>query len=465
MAGSDIISALGAGSGFDTKAIVDALVAAERAPKQSQIDRGLRETEAQISAYGIVSSTLDSLRSAFGLLKDASDFAAFNVSNSSTDSFSVTASSSASPGTFSVEVVQLADKDAFASNGFSAADVSLNSGATITVQIETPSGSGSLTSLEIDSPTPQAIIEAINEADLGITATLYDTGTDSDPYAIVLNGDTGSENSFTVSTNSASLDFSTRLSSAQDAQLEIDGLALFRSTNQIDDAITGLTINITQTMTEATKLSVTRDTTAIEEAAQTLVDVYNDVDLIFTDLATSGGVTDDSGALSGDSTLRFIRNQIREMVTSSSSTASGDINYLSDIGIQITRSGTLALDTEVLADALSNSFSDVVTALSADTDDDSEIGEASRGIAGDASKAIADFLASDGTINEITTQAQNASNDYTLALAELEARMEGVYERYINQFSAMESLVDQMNSTRDFLKTTLENLPFTNRDS
>ena len=294
MAGSDIVSALGAGSGFDTKAIVDALVAAERAPKQSQIDRGLRETEAQISAYGIVSSTLDSLRSAFGLLKDASDFAAFNVSNSSTDSFSVKASSSASPGTFSVEVVQLADKDAFASNGFSAADVSLNSGATITVQIETPSGSGSLTSLEIDSPTPQAIIEAINEADLGITATLYDTGTDSDPYAIVLNGDTGSENSFTVSTNSASLDFSTRLSSAQDAQLEIDGLALFRSTNQIDDAITGLTINITETMTEATKLSVTRDTTAIEEAAQTLVDVYNDVDIIFTDLATFGGVTDDS---------------------------------------------------------------------------------------------------------------------------------------------------------------------------
>jgi flagellar hook-associated protein 2 len=153
------------------------------------------------------------------------------------------------------------------------------------------------------------------------------------------------------------------------------------------------------------------------------------------------------------------------MVTSSSSTASGDINYLSDIGIQITRSGTLALDTEVLADALSNSFSDVVTALSADTNDDSEIGEASRGIAGDASKAITDFLASDGTINEITTQAQNASNDYTLALAELEARMEGVYERYINQFSAMESLVDQMNSTRDFLKTTLDNLPFTNKDN
>ena len=88
MAGSDVISALGAGSGFDTKAIVDALVAAERAPKQSQIDRGLRETEAQISAYGIVSSTLDSLRSAFGLLKDASDFAAFNVSSSSTNSFS-----------------------------------------------------------------------------------------------------------------------------------------------------------------------------------------------------------------------------------------------------------------------------------------------------------------------------------------------------------------------------------------
>ena len=34
--------------------------------------------------------------------------------------------------------------------------------------------------------------------------------------------------------------------------------------------------------------------------------------------------------------------------------------------------------------------------------------------------------------------------------------MEGVYERYLTQFSAMESLVRQMNSTRDYLEGQFE---------
>ena len=55
-------------------------------------------------------------------------------------------------------------------------------------------------------------------------------------------------------------------------------------------------------------------------------------------------------------------------------------------------------------------------------------------------------------------------SDYESKLLDLDARIERVRERYITQFSAMQSLVDQMNSTRDYLKQQLDNLPFTSKD-
>src|SRR5210317_2304316 len=102
MAGSDIISALNAGSGFDTASIIDALVAAERAPKQSQIDRGIEQSESKISAYGVVTSALQSLKTAFAGLKDSSDYQWFSVNNQNTDEFVITASVDSEPGNHSV---------------------------------------------------------------------------------------------------------------------------------------------------------------------------------------------------------------------------------------------------------------------------------------------------------------------------------------------------------------------------
>jgi len=198
-----------------------------------------------------------------------------------------------------------------------------------------------------------------------------------------------------------------------------------------------------------------------------LVSVYNDVQTVFNALKTPADDSEDelAGALSGDSTFRSIRDDVREMVTSLSTTPSGDINYFSDLGVSITQSGTLTIDESALATALSTKFSDVVSALSADTEDQSEFGDASRGLAGDASKQITDLIASSGMIRTVTDNAEAKSAQYAIELEDLDSRMEAIRARYVAQFAAMESLVDQMNSTREYLKTQLENLPFTNKNN
>ena len=74
------------------------------------------------------------------------------------------------------------------------------------------------------------------------------------------------------------------------------------------------------------------------------------------------------------------------------------------------------------------------------------------------------MLKSTGTISTVISDATSDLSDYETKLLDLDARMERVRERYITQFSAMQSLVDQMNSTRDYLKQQLDNLPFTSKD-
>lgn len=468
MAGSDIIGALNAGSGFDTASIVDALVAAERAPKQSQIDRGLEQSNAKISAYGVVTSTLQTLQTAFAGLKDSSDYQWFSVNNQHTDEFVITASVDTDPGNHSINVDTLASAQSTGSSYFSTADQELNSGSPVTITIESPVGSGSNTTIEIPTATPQSIVDTINAAGLDVSANLFDLGTGANPFQIVFTGQTGADNDFAVTTDAADVTFSSpNLVDAVDAVVIVDGITFQRNSNQITDIISGTTISLQGESAATRSFSVERDTAPVETAIRNLVSVYNDVQTIFDTLKTPTDNSEEelAGALSGDSTFRSIRDDVRDMVTQLSTTPSGDINYFSDLGVSITRSGTLTIDESALATALSTKFSDVVSALSADTEDQTEFGVASRGLAGDASKTITDLISSSGSIRTVTDNAEAKSAQYAIELEDLDSRMEAIRARYVSQFASMESLVDQMNSTREYLKTQLENLPFTNKNN
>ena len=79
MSSVDFLGALGAGADIDSKALVEALVAAERAPREAAINSRVAKTESEISAFGRVLSSLETLSTAFSGLNDADDFADFVV--------------------------------------------------------------------------------------------------------------------------------------------------------------------------------------------------------------------------------------------------------------------------------------------------------------------------------------------------------------------------------------------------
>ena len=138
----------------------------------------------------------------------------------------------------------------------------------------------------------------------------------------------------------------------------------------------------------------------VKTEIKNLVDVYNEAQKIFNSLR-AGSDPDDNlvGALATDSIFRSIQTSFRNTFTSQSSTGSGNVNYWADMGVSISRDGKLSLDEARLDTVLGSSFDDVVTALTADTENQTDIGDASRGLAGDMSAMIRDLTKATGPID------------------------------------------------------------------
>ena len=102
--------------------------------------------------------------------------------------------------------------------------------------------------------------------------------------------------------------------------------------------------------------------------------------------------------------------------------------------------------------------------FSADTDDQSVASTAAAGLAGDINRIIDNVTSSNGYLVTQQKVLGDANAERQVELTELETRMERVEERYNRQFLAMQQIIDQMNSTRDSMESTFENLPFSNRD-
>jgi len=450
MATIDYVNALGAGAGFDSKAIVEALVEAERAPQQSSLDRLVSRSETRVSAFGIVKSTLELVRDQFRKLNDVSDLNAFSTQSSDSTMLSASASASASAGTYTVAVSQLANRDTYTFDGFNSETDSLNNGETLTVTV---TKGGVSTDLTISAPTLTNIVETINDSDLGLTANVIDTGQSSGRYVLSVSSETGSDNAFSIS--SAVMTGQVQQATAQNASLTVNGVSITSSSNTVGSALAGVTLDL-KGIFAAETITVTRDTSGVKAEIETLVEVYNEAQAIFNSLRNGSDPDDELvGSLATDTIFRSIQSSFRNTFSSISSTPSGDISYWADLGVSVQRDGTLAVDEDRLDSALASSFDDVMTALTADTESQSDIGIADRGLAGDMSAMIRDLTKANGSISNAINSANTSLSDYEERLVQLDARMERIKERYTQQFAAMQQIVDGFNATGEYLKNNL----------
>ena len=456
MAGIDYINALGAGASFDTKSIVEALVQAERAGAESQIQRKVAVTESKISGIGAAVSILDILKQGAELLNDARDFNTFAVQNTSAGAVNATASTSARAGTNSIAVTSLAKEQRSISSGFDSNTQTLNNNNAIQIDITVD---GSTQTLTVESANLDAIATAINEANLGLNAEIVNTGSGSSSYRLQLVGEAGSSESFSVSSDFNELTFET-IQNATDAELTVNGVNFIRSSNQISDIIQGVTLNLIGTTDQTETISISRDTSLAKGNIMSFIAMFNEASSEFKNLTGS----ENDGPLRGDTIFRSIVNQLRNIMVSESSSPGENINSLSSMGISIDRYGQLLYDEGKIDAALNKNYDEVIGLFSANINDQSRFSSDPAGIAGDIKNLIERVTASDGYLSTAQASLTESNAGYEQDLKDIDERMIKVEERYNRQFLAMQTIIEEMNSTKESLIASFENLPFSNKN-
>jgi flagellar hook-associated protein 2 len=370
----------------------------------------------------------------------------------------VVASPTAAAGSYQVNVTQVAQAQRTSSDGFAERSTALNSGASFDLTLSVNGGTNQ--TITVDTDTPAGVVAAINGADLGITAQLIQTSGNT-PWKIVVTGKEGEEQDFTL-TAPVDLGFddvANELQTAQNALLTVNGLSIERTTNSVSDVIDGVTFNLATVTTGAARIDLTRDNSGITQKINDLVTAYNNFEenlKILGDRASE--VEEFGGALAGDSLLQNVRSQVRAMLTSTSSTPGSTVTAPRDVGLSFDRYGVLQFDKEKLATQLQSNFDEVAQMFSANTNNQSVYSVADAGVAGDAVKAIDEMMRSTGLIAQQTDNATQQVDRFKADLEKLEDQMQKLLERYMRQFSAMESIVGSSNSLRESLKGTFEGM-------
>ncbi|MEK9873153.1 MAG: flagellar filament capping protein FliD [Betaproteobacteria bacterium] len=456
MASIDYINALGAGASFDTKKIVEALVDAERAGAEQQIQRKLADAESKISGLGSAASILSILKEGAELLNDARDFNTLSIGNSNPSALKATVTSSAKAGSNTVSIQSLAKEQRSVSSGFDSSTAQINGSNTTNVTL-TIDGVDQVVSVE--GATLSSISEAINEANLGVRAEIVNTGEASGNFKLQLIGETGANNSFSVSSDFGSLTFATN-QTATNASLTDNGISFTRESNQISDVIQGVNLNLTSTTDSNFTLTVDRDTSEAKGNIIAFVSMFNEASQEFRNLTNS----ETDGSLRGDSIFRSIVRNMRSIVIGTSTSPGSSVSSLSDIGISIDRNGQLLFDEAKLDTALNDNYEDVISIFTADTNDQSRFSDDPAGIAGDLKNLIERVTASDGYLVTAEQALQTRTVEYNKELTALEERMKVVEERYNRQFLVMQNIIEEMNSTKESLIASFENLPFSNKN-
>ena len=467
--GSSVLLSMGNGSGIDILKLARDLTNAEQLPQENRIETAQGKTEAAISSYAILKFNVELLKEQFNGLNDAQELATPVATSNNTSVVSVSATlGSALSGSHEIDVTQLAAAQRNKSSEFSASSQSLNAGSGFDISVVSD-GTTHTISIEDGLDTPSGIAAAINASGTGFTATLVDTDTDGVNYRLVIQGPSGEDNAFTVS-STPSLGFhdsGNQLTTAANAQFTIDGIDIERASNTVSDAISGITLNL-NAVASGVALQVVSDTSTLKTKLQDLVSVYNDMQIALTELGDPDSDEEEvGGALSNDlSLLRAVRDTIYDAISTASSTPSGDVNSLTDLGIELTRTGTLSFNESTYDAVALDNFSDIVTMLSAGTTNQSAYSSDEQGLAFDSMETLDTLMdAYDGIFVIRESSAADKLTDYEDRLAKIEMRMEMVYQSYVRQFSAMETLINTLNGTREYVKGQLESIANIGKDT
>ncbi len=377
MAKAEILSKIGVGSGLDTNALIEALVEADTVASKENLDKLEENAKAKISAFSVLKSNLKDFKDIVNQIQSEQEYGFIGKSSDATVA-TLTASGSKAGGTIdsSLTVTTLATAHSLTGPSYSSATATVGA-RTLTIDFGTWSAdptagggqsftsngqdqiqvttSSSSTLVDLRDAINSAATDSDNDGQKDINASLIYDGTN---YMLMLKSQSGASNEMKISDNNASPTYA--YDATDGAQLNqrvaginsaftVDGISMTRSSNSVDDLFDGFTLDLKKTSGSAVRISSEVDLSSVKTLVEGYVGTYNEVMQSLTAMGANSEIAqEDDGALIGDSTLREIMRELREMSSTAIGGYEGGPYYLSFLGVSTQRDGSLVFDPKKL---------------------------------------------------------------------------------------------------------------------
>lgn len=478
------ISSAGVGSGLNVQSIVSQLVAVEQQPiKLLQAKGSVLQTK--LSVFGQIKSGLSALQDAARALTSSSTWTSKSFTSSANTLVTGSATSNASAGSFSVNVVNLSSTQSGTikmAAGYSAPvayTLQIQQGQRVVAGDSFTPGASSPVTVDVEAgDTLQDIANSINakSATAGVSASVINAA-DGSQYLALRGSNTGLNAGFQLSSVVSGTDITPNTVAnglltevedndpltprvfaavgtwettqyAVDSKVKIDGIEVTSSNNTVKDAVTGVTLNLLGTTTSPVSISVNTDKADIKAKIQAFQDAYNK---LYADLKTQtayNAATKKGGPLLGDNTAIGLQNMLRLMVAGNVP-APSTISRLSDLGLEVQADGSLKTNMTKLDAALQNP-ENVQVFFSQSTGSAS-----SNGIA----KRFYDFafgaLSTDGTVTTRTQGFQKAIEQNNKTIDRANMRIEAYQAQLLRQYNTLDANMGKLNGLSSYVSSQI----------
>jgi flagellar hook-associated protein 2 len=280
------------------------------------------------------------------------------------------------------------------------------------------------------SNTLDALVAAINASGANLQATVVNVGGSANPnYELSIQGNQYA--SSPIQLNDGTNNLLTTMSAGAPVAYSVNGQASVTSNTRSLSISTGLTVDALTTGTA--NVTVEQSSVGIQNALAALVTSYN---AAADELTTNRG--QNGGALAGSSVVQQLSNALQS-IANYSTTSSGSVNSLTDLGLSFDTNGHLQFDPTVFSSATATSLNDATSFLGSES--------ANTGFLGAASTALTAVTNTTTgiVVQQISSYADTIANLGTTITAD-QARLTLMQSNLTAQMEAADSAVASLQS-------------------
>lgn len=408
--------------------------------------------QSQLTALGKVETALRAFRTAITEMNSSTSSIVKNSATVSQEGyFSATADANALAGSYQVFVEQVATAHQVSASMPANLDATTQVPTTGTLDFTINGETMTLDLSTLDSDgdgvaTMADLVSAINNDsnNPGVNATLVRSN--GQTYFMLSSTETGVANSVNVAVSGTgqswfedALTNLNEISAPQDAVIWLGaqgtGLQLTNSSNTFEGVINGVDLTVTKAQTSGEaplSLAVGADQEGTKEQMNKIIEAYNSLMKTIDTYTSIGSEDAQRGVLASDPTIRSIESQLKTLVR-------GEFEgmRLSDLGIEISRDGTMKIDADKFEDAQTTNTAALESFFNGD------------GNLLDSLDSLLDpyLQFSNGLFKSRKDALQQNISRIEDKQTALERKYDMAYDRYLKQFTQMNQLITKMNQT------------------